>query len=204
MATPKSATDPLTSSEASGAASIKKEEQSEADRRLALSNLAGRISKQKAAAVKRCETHEPKAGRWDLAATFISWGAALAAGISSVSIIANQLVLAAVLAIFTTALSTFLATVKPADRAAEHKKAAVRYRGIITRLDELDVDIEKLLKVCEGTVYDHVSGHVIDKSYFVAKEFKAGVLTALEKRYRKVVDDYNGAVEAAPSIGIDE
>ncbi|WP_156380267.1 hypothetical protein [Arthrobacter sp. Soil762] len=176
------------------------EKQSNEDRERLVSRLRDDTSVQQAVTVVRYEIHEPRAVQWDLIATLVAWAAALGAALGGVSIIADQLLLAGVLAIATAALSTFLAAAKPADKAASHKTASAKYRALNSEYNSLQTDIGKLSEYVSATAYDYESGQLYDSSYYRIKAFNAEVLDGLEKRFRKLGDKYNETVPKSPTI----
>jgi hypothetical protein len=180
------------------------EEQSNADRENSLAWLEHNSWKLQVLTEARCNAHEPRARRWYAVAITVAWAAAFLAALGGVSIVADQLVLAGVLAITTAALSTFLATVKPADSSARHKTASANYRDLAWQFGLLDTDVTKLRGYVYLTAYDAQSGQYYDAGYFQVKAFSADVLEGLERRFRELGEKYVEAVKTSPSIPLNE
>lgn len=92
----------------------------------------------------RVKPHRRRARYWEVIAVLAAWLAAFSAGISAVTVIQDQRPIAAALAIFATALTTFTAVVKPADRAAEHAADATFYKTCEDRMRNLRFDLESV------------------------------------------------------------
>lgn len=89
----------------------------------------------------RVRPHRSLARRREIAAVVSAWVAAFSAGISTVSIFADQKPAAATLALIATAFTTFTVAAKPAERSADHSSRAATYKDCEDKMRNLYFDL---------------------------------------------------------------
>ncbi|MBO3088277.1 hypothetical protein [Cellulomonas dongxiuzhuiae] len=108
--------------------------------------LHDQIDMYESEAEQRVLIHEAQAQIRERFATPVAWGATATASIASLSIVSEKEAFAGVFAVITALATTFLAAYKPAEKAAEHVKAANDYDHLKRALRGLRYDLEGALK----------------------------------------------------------
>lgn len=196
-------TAPIMSTDVGDERGAAKEEFEQQEREREIANLGGRIDEYLRKANLRCEAHEPKIPRWNSTALAVAWAAAALAAVTGLSIVANQTILAGLLAVAAALCSTFLATVKPAETAADHKTATAEFRSLATQFEMLEDDLSKLSTYVHQTAYDYDSGQYYEAGYYLeTNRFKKEVFDDIEKKFRELILRYDKAIGDAPSIKV--
>lgn len=165
----------------------------------ALYELFGRTA---ADVLEAQEGHARLEARWRPRALGAAWGAALGAAVSGFSILADQDVIAAVLAFVTAVLSTFLGTVNPAALAGKHGVAAAGFGTLRRELDELWADAKQVMTVVyvERREHDDQSGIEYDAGYYKRAGGDAKKIAALRKRLKAIRARFEKVQKDAPPM----
>ena len=154
----------------------------------------------------RKERHENRADRWDAIAAWTRGIVTLTAGISALSIVTDNLVLATVFSITTAVVAAINAAVEPPETAKKHRQAARAYGRLERPLGELLFKFESYYEpeYVPQTGYDPVSQTHYDAGYYRATGRGPTVedLTEMWSDFRAIREKIEEIDERAPSLRI--
>jgi hypothetical protein len=193
----------MTDPHGSEPAETENKRQKDAARTARLDQLQANISELQESCERCNKAHEAARRRIAIAAVTVSLVATAGAGLGTITVITKSTAVATILAIVTLIATGVNSIFKPAERAAGHSAATVKFRDILWTLRRLLEDVPKqTMQYVEIQGFDPESGKTYDAGYYeeVPASFQASLLDNLIQRFRETEDKYREAIDSAPPI----